>query len=130
MAAKRSRLSEQELQYKFRRLDLIGESVQTAIKWGCLVTIAWLVSDAVESLAGQEMAADIGIALLGNVGINDALAYVLAGGGIYYGHRQRRLRQEVTARLTARTTQLEQRLAARGESRRSGLAAARSSFVY
>ena len=110
MAAKRARQSEQELHYRFRRLDLIGAAVQTAIPWGSLVVIAWLVSNALQSLAGQETIADIGINFLGNVGINDGLAYVLAAGTIFYGNRERRLRREVTARLTARTTELEERL--------------------
>ena len=112
MAAKRARQSEQELHYnyRFRKLDLIGAALQTAIPWGSLVFLAWLVSNALESLAGQETIADIGINVLGNVGINDGLAYALAAGTIFYGNRERRLRREVTARLTARTTELEERL--------------------
>ena len=110
MAAKRLRQSELEARLRFRRLDIIGEAIQTAIPWGSLIAIAWFCSTAVRALAGQETFTDIGISVLGDLRINDGLAYILGIGGMSYGYGQHRLRRKVTERLTKRTTGLEERL--------------------
>jgi len=86
------------------------EVVNNVVKWGGLVLIARYGYLTIDSLAGGRTMADIGIQLFTDIRISSALAWVLAGSGIYYGHRQRKLRGDVVERLQRRIRELEERL--------------------
>jgi hypothetical protein len=110
-----------ELQYgvRFKRLDVIGQALNRFLQGATLVGIAAFTYLSVNSLSGHYTFADIGVRFLGDLKISEALAYVLAGGAVSYGLKERRLRRQTTERLTARTSQLEKELDARRSS--SGL---------
>ena len=50
-------------------------------------------------MAGKTTLSAIGINLLSNVTISNNLAWLLGGGGIIFGVRQRRLRKQIARRL-------------------------------
>jgi hypothetical protein len=110
-----------ELQYgfRFKLLDIIGQALNRLIPGATLVLIAGFIYLSIKSLAGQHTFADIGLKVLGDVKISEAIAYVLAGGGITFGLNERKLRRTTVERLTERTIQLEKELDSRRSS--SGL---------
>lgn len=77
------------------------------IRWGGLVLIARYGYLTIDSLAGQATAADIGIKLFSNIRISTALAWLLAGSGVFYGTMQRKLKGDTVERLQARIQELE-----------------------
>lgn len=110
-----------ELQYgfRFRLLDIVGQAISQLIPAATLLGIAGFAYLSIKSLAGQKTFADIGFKIFADVKISEALAYVLACGGIGYGLKEKKLRRTNTERLTARTSQLEKELDSRRSS--SGL---------
>jgi hypothetical protein len=65
---------------------------------------------AVQALSGKQTAANIGVNVLANLSISEALAWVLAGGSIIYGQRQAKLRRDTTERMHGRNKVLEERV--------------------
>jgi len=110
-----------ELQYgfRFKLLDIIGQALNRLIPGAVLVLIAGFTYLSIKSLAGQHTFADIGLKVLADVKISEALAYVIAGGSVMFGLKERKLRRTTVERLTERTIQLERELDARRSS--SGL---------
>lgn len=99
-----------EFQLRALRIDRIASVVETAIRYGCLALIALFGWLSVRSLAGQATFADIGIRVITDMRLSEALAYLFGGGGIAYGLGEPRLRRNRTKQFTARTAALEQRL--------------------
>lgn len=60
--------------------------------------------------AGKYTFADIGISLLGDFRVSEALIYILGVGGIIYGYGERRLRLKAIERLANRQIELEKRI--------------------
>jgi len=77
------------------------------VRWTGVVLIARYGYLTVNALAGQRTVADIGISMLADVRISEALAWLLAGGGIVYGRQQRNLRKSSIERLHERNKSLE-----------------------
>jgi hypothetical protein len=77
------------------------------VKWGGLVAIARYGYLTVNALAGQQTAADIGINFLADIRVSEALAWLLAGCGVFYGRRERKLRKDSIERLQQRNRTLE-----------------------
>lgn len=78
------------------------------IRWGGLCFVVYYgVYKPVEALAGNETIANIAVSLLANIRINRALAWVLAGGSMAYGLRERKLRQRTIGRLEGQIRRLE-----------------------
>ena len=77
------------------------------IRWGGLTAIAWSMVVIVQSLAGRMTFADIGIRLLGSLGISTTFAWGTATGGVVYGLRQRSLRMKEIERHGNRIRKLE-----------------------
>jgi hypothetical protein len=84
--------------------------LNNAICYGGLVGIFYFIYQSVAVLAGKATVADIGIKFLAELGISEALAWLLAGGGMLYGFGQRRLRKNTIERLQSRNQSLEQSL--------------------
>jgi hypothetical protein len=101
-----------ELQYRFklRVLDVAGSIIQTAIRSGTWVGVAYLLTTAVGRLAGKFTFADIGVRLLGDFRISEALAYVLAIGSGGWAWKERNAKRNTIDRLSRRIEQLEQQL--------------------
>lgn len=107
---KASRELELRYRFRFRMLDLVATGLSLVIPWGSVVLIAWLVTDAVNGLAGKYTFADIGVRFLADIKVSEAVAYVVGGGGMLYGYKERRLRQKNIARLSGRNQEYEKRV--------------------
>jgi len=90
-----------------RTVDGTVVVLQSLLRWGGIVAIAWFTRLAVGDLAGQTTLADIGIDFLGKVEVSVALAWTAGAAGGYYGYRQRKLRRDTVERLQKRVKELE-----------------------
>ncbi len=69
--------------------------------------MTWCGYLSISALAGHHTFADIGIRLLGNVSVNNGIAYLFGGGGIAYGVAQHRLKGSTVKALQGRIHHLE-----------------------
>ena len=74
----------------------------TFIQCGTFVGITYILYLMVGELAGKQTAADITISLW-----DKALAVIFGGGGVLYGHKERKLRKDTVERLQKRNIELE-----------------------
>lgn len=93
-----------------RAVDGIVVVLQSAIRWGSIVAVAWFTRLAIGDLSGETTLADIGINFLGKVEVSVALAWTVGALGGYYGYRQRKLRRDTVERLQDRNKELEKRI--------------------
>jgi hypothetical protein len=75
--------------------------------WFSLVGISAFFYLSTKSLAGHYTFADIGIKVIGDFKISEAVSYLLGAGGMGYGLRERRLRRQTTERFSQRNYALE-----------------------
>lgn len=103
-----------EAELKFLRSGRTTEGwvavLQSIIRWCAVVFIVRYGYLSIDILAGKDTAADIAVNFLANVTVSVALAWSVAAGGIYYGHRQNKLRKNTIERLHGRIHELETRL--------------------
>jgi hypothetical protein len=129
MANKKTK-AQLETENKLLRRSRTSESVTSVlnnlIRWGGAIAIARYGYLSIASLAGESTMADIGVNVLADFRISQALAWVLAGGTTMYGLSQKKLRRDTVERLQSRIQayELEQdpgrttsRLTPRGETR-------------
>ncbi len=102
--------AENRLLRKWRSTEGTVSVVNTVLKFGAFVLIARYGYLAIDALAGQKTVADIGLNLLSDIKISTAAAWTLAGGGILYGRRQRKLKKDTIERLSSRIKDLERRI--------------------
>lgn len=91
-------------------LDTAGKIVSILTPWGAIAYIASQLFGAVSSLAGLATFADIGIKLLGDFRISEAIAYIFGVGSMIYGYNERRLRQRHIGKSSAREIALEKKV--------------------
>jgi hypothetical protein len=102
----------EELEAENRVLRSTGVAMALApvainiVRWAGACVIAYFGYASIASLAGKTTLSAIGINFLSNVTISNSLAWLLGGGGIIFGVRQRRLRRQIARRLE-RIPQLE-----------------------
>jgi hypothetical protein len=77
------------------------------VKWSAIVLIVRYVYLAIDSLAGRNTLADIGLNILGHVEVSVALAWTVGIVGAIYGWRQRDLRKSTVELLQTRIIELE-----------------------
>jgi hypothetical protein len=92
---------------KFKRLDIIGNIVAQAIKWGSAVLIVRYGYLSITSLAGKQTIADILVRFLGSVKVSEGVAYLFGAGGILYGVGERQLRRRNIRRVVKGKNDLE-----------------------
>lgn len=104
--------SKDELRYGlYYRMADHGARIMTTGIWAVAVCFcAFYFYKAVDSLAGESTVADIVVAMTGRFDVTKALLTMLAGGGVIYGVRQRKLKADHTERLSNRNAELEQRM--------------------
>jgi len=121
--------SERELQHDSRVKQaaiwakVISDIATGLIKWGSIAFVAWCVSQAVIPFAGKISIADLGfrgelnvpaidelVELLKSCVTVGVLGLVVGVGGILFGRRERRLRQNVIADLSPYQQKLESML--------------------
>lgn len=121
MTAKRSLTHRQldlKYQFRFKLVDATASTIQRLIPWTALVLIAYFFHSSVGQLAGKTTMADIGLNILGDIRINEALAWAIAGGSGYLAYKERKLKENTIERLTAQTKKYEQALDPRRSSSR------------
>lgn len=102
--------AELDLLKRQRRSGEISTVLRDLIRWGGVAVVAYFFYLSVASLAGETTAADIGIAIAGQLEVSDAFAILFGGGGVAYGMGQRRLRRRTIERLQERIRSLEQQI--------------------
>lgn len=90
-----------------RRSDGIATVGSRAVTWIGIGFCFWCVRLIVDSLAGKRTMADIGVNVLGKVGISTSLAWFLAASCGLYGVAQRRLRKDTVEGMEKRIVELE-----------------------
>jgi len=115
MAAKPSRTradveAENRVLRRYRQAEGVASILYNIVRWGGIVLVARYGYLSLDTLAGDRTTADIGIKLLADVRISQALAWLLAGSGTAYGLAQRKLRRDTVQRLQQRNEELELRL--------------------
>ena len=110
---------EQKYRYRSKVLDVLAASIRVLIIWGSLSFIVHRVFTSLETFAGQQTMANIGISFLGDFKVSEGLAYIFGVSGITYGLRQRKLRRSNIERLAERPRTLEKQIDAKRTS--SGL---------
>ena len=112
--AKNGGRSEKEIELRILRITRLVEGVvqisSNLFRWGAIVLIARYGYLSIESLAGQNTLADIGINFLSNIKVSVALAGAAGAGGLIYGERQRKLRKNTVERLQGRIRELETKI--------------------
>lgn len=93
---------------RFRASEGIASVLNNLIRWGAFCFIAWCGYQSVAALAGETTAANIGVAVMGDFRISEALAWLLGASGVGYGVSQRKVRKDTVERLQGRNQQLEQ----------------------
>jgi len=91
-----------------RVVDAVTAISNRFIAWTGMVVIAYFAYKSIEVLAGRNTTADIGLKLLGDIKISEAVAWIFGVGGIGYGVSQRKLRRDSIARLAPRAKELEE----------------------
>lgn len=103
--------TKQEIQldheYRIKQLDVVATTAPIAIRTAGFVGVFWLLYLSVESLAGQYTTADIGIKVLADLKVSQVLAWLFGAGGVGYGWRQRKLKQDTIERYAPRVQQRE-----------------------
>lgn len=90
--------------------NAVASVLRDVAKWAALGFIAYCAYLSVASLAGRSTNADIVVNVLSDIRISQALAWLLAAGGISYGRVQRRLKKGTVERLQGRIKELETRV--------------------
>jgi hypothetical protein len=123
--AKKSK-TELEYLHKGKRIDRTADVLGLVVKYGSLALIAYFAASVLKSFAGETTFADIGVKFVGDLKVSDVVFAALAGGGVTYGYRQRKLRRDTIEAMApqqrAREEQLDPRrsssnLTARGTTR-------------
>ena len=80
------------------------------ITWAGIVAVAYFISSAVSDLAGKTTLANIVVQVLQAGSVRELGSYAVAGGGITYGLRERRLRKSEIRHLGQQKRRLESAL--------------------
>lgn len=91
-------------------LDILATVVQLGIPWGAACFIAYMGFLSIDALAGKVTFAELGARFIGDVRINEALAWFLSGAFGWYGLNERRLRRKHIERIAPQINELESRL--------------------
>ncbi len=100
--------AENQLLREMRTREGIVSVINNLIRWVGGVLIAYFGYRTVAVLAGQHTAADIGVKILADVRVSEAVAWIFGGSGIAYGWRQRKLRRDTVERIQTRVESFEQ----------------------
>ena len=99
--------SDQDYQLSFKKWDTLGDLGRYAIQWAGLVLIAYFFYRTLDSFAGRNTFAEIGIKILGNITVSRGIITLLTASGWVYGLGQRGLRRRSIERLAPAKNQVE-----------------------
>jgi hypothetical protein len=92
---------------RLKKIDAIDANLRLIIRYGFLALVAFFAYRAIDVLAGKHTLADLGVKILADVKIGNAVSYAVGGGGIAYGARQRKLRGDTIQKMGKRIKELE-----------------------
>jgi hypothetical protein len=98
------------LAVQLQLLDILATVVQIGIPWGSVCFISYMGFLSVDALAGKTTLAQLGLHFIGDVRINEALAWFLSGAFGVYGLNERRLRRKNILRTASQIHELESRI--------------------
>lgn len=105
------RIAELEAERTFgqhaRNISAVVNVCKYLIRYGAIVWVVYYIYLSVVALAGQTTLAALGIHVLGDISISQALAWLLGGAGTLYGLNERRVRKSTVAKLQPRIIELE-----------------------
>lgn len=88
--------------------------VKTGLVAGSVFGSVWVIMSFIfqmtSVLAGQETQASIAIGFLADIRLTWAISFAIGGGGLYYGHRQNKLRRRTIERLGSQLKSCEEQL--------------------
>jgi hypothetical protein len=102
--------TEPDYQLAFKRWDTLSELGRSAIQWTGLVLIFYFLYRSLDTLAGRNTFAEIGVKFLGNLTVSRGIITLLTGGGWAYGLAQRSLRRRAIERLAPAKNKVERLL--------------------
>ena len=86
---------------------MVGSVLNAIIPWAGAGIVAFYLYSSVATLAGRYTFAQIGVSFLGDFKLSEAFAYLFGTGGVAYGLRQRKLRENNIERMAARLSAYE-----------------------
>ena len=95
---------------RFRTIERAFTLSVHAIKWAGIVLVVYFISSMISDLAGKTTLADIVVQVLLAGNVRELVSYGIAGGGIAYGLRERRLRKSEIRHLGSQKELLERAL--------------------
>lgn len=102
---------EDEIALRALRMQSSTSLMKEGIRWGGVIGGLYVgVYLPVSALAGDVTVATIAIDFLTSFKVNTTVSVTLAGGGVLYGYRERRLRQRTIARLQGHIRRLERKV--------------------
>ena len=104
--------AESNIPFKYRVLAKGTDVAKTLIRTAGVVGCIWLIKETIVPFAGEESYADIQILwkIATELRADQWIAYIVGGGGAYYGLRERQLRRKYIERTTGRVKHLEEKI--------------------
>lgn len=98
--------------FKYRVLAKVIDLSKTVIRGGIGLGALWIIKETIIPFAGSESTADIEILyrLATDLSADKWAAYILGGGGLIYGLRERKLRKKYIERMSDRIKSLEEKI--------------------
>jgi hypothetical protein len=111
MSNRKEKKSRDEIEASVARFTEIVRSItsiiQLSVKGIIILGCFFFIYKSISSLAGLDTNANIVLQVLTDLKANQWFGYVVGGGGLVYGIRERRLRQRNIKRMAERTDKLE-----------------------
>jgi hypothetical protein len=85
----------------------IGKTVRTIVLASAGIAGIYLLTHAVEALAGKKTDANILVSFLANLDVSIMLSWAVGGAGVLYGRAQNKLRKTTVERLESRIRKFE-----------------------
>lgn len=102
--------AESQFLRRSRAVEAVTSVLNNLVRWAGAVLIARYGYLSISELAGQTTFADIGVNILSDLRVSQAVAWLLGGGGVAYGLQQRKLRRDTVERLQGRISSFEKAL--------------------
>lgn len=84
---------------RLRIIDAVDANARLFIRYGFIALAAFFAYKSFAVVAGKHTFADIGVRLLANIKVANSIGYLVGGGGILYGNRQKKLREQTILNL-------------------------------
>ena len=93
--------------------DGIARVVSDIVRYGVAGFLGYCVYLSIDSLAGRTTDANIAVKFLSDLRVSIVFSWTVAGGSVFYGWKQKKLRQKTVERMQGRITELERKIDSR-----------------